>query len=91
MWIFKGFYSALDGVRPGEFNIEPLVGRLNPGQKVILAFNAMVEGQTTDRSLPRRPNCRQLETVCVTGNLPTLDPVRSRKSRALGAAGFGWH
>jgi hypothetical protein len=33
---------------------------------------------------------RQPGTVRVTRNLLTLDPVRSRKSRDLDAAGVGW-
>ena len=46
--------SALDGIGPDDLNIERLVGRLKPGQELILALNATVEGQTTAHYLADR-------------------------------------
>ena len=45
--VLGGTLSALDGIGPDDLNIERLVGRLVPGQELILALNATVEGQTT--------------------------------------------
>src|SRR5262244_545075 len=45
--VLGGTLSALDGIGPDDLNIDRLVGRLRPGQELILALNATVEGQTT--------------------------------------------
>ena len=45
--VLGGTLSALDGIGPDDLNIDRLVGRLMPGQELILALNATVEGQTT--------------------------------------------
>src|SRR5882724_682154 len=37
--VLGGTLSALDGVGPEDLNIERLVGRLRPGQELILALN----------------------------------------------------
>src|ERR1700682_2023254 len=52
--VLGGTLSALDGVGPEDLNIERLVGRLRPGQELILALNATVEGQTTAHYLAER-------------------------------------
>jgi recombination protein RecR len=45
--VLGGTLSALDGIGPDDLNISRLVGRLIPGQELILALNATVDGQTT--------------------------------------------
>jgi recombination protein RecR len=54
--VFRGLYhvlggtlSALDGIRPADLRIDPLLARIRSGavHEVILALNATVEGQTT--------------------------------------------
>jgi len=52
--VLGGTLSALDGIGPDDLNIERLVGRLKPGQELILALNATVEGQTTAHYLADR-------------------------------------
>src|SRR2546426_10696537 len=52
--VLGGTLSALDGVGPEDLNIERLLGRLKPGQELILALNATVEGQTTAHYLADR-------------------------------------
>src|SRR6202023_2466361 len=52
--VLGGTLSALDGVGPEDLNIERLIGRLKPGQELILALNATVEGQTTAHYLADR-------------------------------------
>ena len=83
---FKGRYhvlggtpSALDGVGPEDLNIERLVGRLKPGQELILALNATVEGQTTAHYLAERlagrgvKLSRLAQGVPIGGELDYLD------------------
>ena len=45
--VLGGTLSALDGVGPEDLTIDRLVRRVTPGQELILALNATVEGQTT--------------------------------------------
>jgi recombination protein RecR len=45
--VLGGTLSALDGVGPDDLNIDRLLSRLRPGQELILALNATVEGQAT--------------------------------------------
>jgi recombination protein RecR len=52
--VLGGTLSALDGIGPDDLNIERLLGRLRPGQELILALNATVEGQTTAHYLADR-------------------------------------
>jgi len=74
-----GTLSALDGIGPDDLNIERLVGRLKPGQELILALNATVEGQTTahylaDRVAGRGVTVSRLaQGVPIGGELDYLD------------------
>jgi recombination protein RecR len=52
--VLGGTLSALDGVGPEDLTIERLVARVTPGQELILALNATVEGQTTAHYLADR-------------------------------------
>jgi recombination protein RecR len=47
--VLGGRLSALEGVRPEDLAIEPLVARVAAGgvDEVVLAMNATLEGQTT--------------------------------------------
>ena len=47
--VLGGRLSALEGVRPEDLAIEPLVARVAKGEidEVVLAMNATLEGQTT--------------------------------------------
>ena len=42
--VLGGTLSALDGVGPEDLTIDRLVARVKPGQEVILALSATVEG-----------------------------------------------
>jgi recombination protein RecR len=52
--VLGGTLSALDGVGPEDLTIDRLVARVRPGQELILALNATVEGQTTAHYLADR-------------------------------------
>src|SRR6202047_351033 len=77
--VLGGTLSALDGVGPEELNIGRLVARLRPGQELILALNATVEGQTTAHYLAERVAgtgvtvSRLAQGVPIGGELDYLD------------------
>ena len=54
--VLGGTLSALDGVRPADLRIEPLLERVREGgvKEIILALNATVEGQTTAHYVTER-------------------------------------
>jgi recombination protein RecR len=77
--VLGGTLSALDGVGPEDLNIERLIGRLQPGQELILALNATVDGQTTAHYIADRvTDCgvkvsRLAQGVPIGGELDYLD------------------
>jgi recombination protein RecR len=77
--VLGGTLSALDGVGPDDLNIDRLIGRLRPGQELILALNATVEGQATahylaDRAADRGVKITRLaQGVPIGGELDYLD------------------
>src|SRR5262249_26221509 len=77
--VLGGTLSALDGVGPDDLNIERLLARIKPGQELILALNATVEGQTTAHYLADRLTGRDVKIsrlaqgVPVGGELDYLD------------------
>lgn len=81
--VLGGTLSALDGVAPGDLNIDSLVRRVTDGmgtlREVILATNATVEGQTTAHYITDRlagtgvPVSRLAHGVPVGGELDYLD------------------
>jgi recombination protein RecR len=54
--VLGGTLSALEGIRPADLRIEPLLDRLQGGEvkEIILALNATVEGQTTAHYLAEK-------------------------------------
>jgi recombination protein RecR len=83
--VLGGRLSALDGVRPENLSIEPLVARVadrsgaSPIREVILAMNATLEGQTTAHYVAERlsalgvPVTQLAHGVPVGGELDYLD------------------
>ena len=77
--VLGGTLSALDGVGPDDLNIERLLARIKPGQELILALNATVDGQTTahylvDRLAGRGVKVSRLaQGVPIGGELDYLD------------------
>jgi recombination protein RecR len=90
--VLGGTLSALDGIGPDDLNIQRLVDRLKPGQELILALNATVEGQTTAHYLADRVAGRGIivsrlaQGVPIGGELDYLDDgtltaaLRARRS-----------
>ena len=77
--VLGGTLSALDGVGPDDLNIDRLLSRLQPGQELILALNATVEGQATAHYLADRVAGRDIKVsrlaqgVPIGGELDYLD------------------
>jgi recombination protein RecR len=77
--VLGGTLSALDGVGPDDLNIDRLLSRLQPGQELILALNATVEGQATAHYLADRVAGRGVKVsrlaqgVPIGGELDYLD------------------
>jgi recombination protein RecR len=77
--VLGGTLSALDGIGPEELNIERLLARVRPGQELVLALNATVEGQTTAHYLVDRLAGRDIKIsrlaqgVPIGGELDYLD------------------
>jgi len=91
-YVLGGTLSALDGIGPDDLNIQRLVDRLKPGQELILALNATVEGQTTAHYIADRVASsgvkvsRLAQGVPIGGELDYLDDgtltaaLRARRS-----------
>ncbi len=77
--VLGGTLSALDGVGPEDLAIDRLIGRLKPGQELILALNATVDGQTTAHYIADRVAgagvklSRLAQGVPIGGELDYLD------------------
>jgi recombination protein RecR len=77
--VLGGTLSALDGVGPEDLTIDRLVARVRPGQELILALNATVEGQTTAHYIADRlassgvKLSRLAQGVPIGGELDYLD------------------
>ena len=68
--VLGGTLSALDGIGPDDLNIERLLARLRPGQELILALNATVEGQTTAHYLTDRLAGRDITITRIAQGVP---------------------
>jgi recombination protein RecR len=68
--VLGGTLSALDGVGPEDLNIDRLLGRIRPGQELILALNATVEGQTTAHYLVDRLAGREIQISRLAQGVP---------------------
>jgi recombination protein RecR len=77
--VLGGTLSALDGIGPDDLNVGRLLARIRPGQELILALSATVEGQTTAHYLADRLSGRDVtisrlaQGVPVGGELDYLD------------------
>jgi len=68
--VLGGLLSALDGIGPDDLNIKRLLARLRPGQELILALNATVEGQTTAHYLADRLAGRDVRITRLAQGVP---------------------
>jgi recombination protein RecR len=68
--VLGGTLSALDGIGPDDLNIDRLLARLRPGQELILALNATVDGQTTAHYLTDRIAGRDVRITRLAQGVP---------------------
>lgn len=68
--VLGGTLSALDGTGPDDLNIDRLLARLRPGQELILALNATVEGQTTAHYIAERVVGRDVRITRLAQGVP---------------------
>jgi recombination protein RecR len=68
--VLGGTLSALDGIGPDDLNINRLLARLIPGQELILALNATVDGQTTAHYLTDRIAGRDVRMTRLAQGVP---------------------
>lgn len=70
--VLGGRLSALDGVRPEDIAIEPLVRRVAAGgiDEVVLAMNATLEGQTTAHYITDRLEGLPIRLTMLAHGLP---------------------
>lgn len=68
--VLGGTLSALDGIGPEDLNIDRLLARIRPGQELILALNATVEGQTTAHYLVDRLAGREVQISQLAQGVP---------------------
>ena len=70
--VLGGRLSALDGVRPEDLNIKPLLARVEQGgiDEIVLAMNATLEGQTTAHYLAERLEAFPVRITQLAHGLP---------------------
>ena len=70
--VLGGRLSALDGVRPEDLAIAPLLGRVEEGgvDEVVLAMNATLEGQTTAHYIAERLEDHPVRITQLAHGLP---------------------
>jgi recombination protein RecR len=68
--VLGGTLSALDGTGPDDLHVDRLLARLRPGQELILALNATVEGQTTAHYLAERALGRDIKITRLAQGVP---------------------
>jgi recombination protein RecR len=70
--VLGGRLSALEGVRPEDLNIAPLLARIAEGgiDEVVLAMNATLEGQTTAHYIAERLEMAPVRITQLAHGLP---------------------
>ncbi|WP_295630923.1 recombination mediator RecR [Novosphingobium sp.] len=70
--VLGGRLSALDGVRPEDLTIGPLIARVTAGgiDEVVLAMNATLEGQTTAHYIAERLEALPVRITQLAHGLP---------------------
>ncbi len=70
--VLGGRLSALEGVRPEDLNIAPLLARISEGgiDEVVLAMNATLEGQTTAHYIAEKLETSPVRITQLAHGLP---------------------
>lgn len=84
--VLGGLISPMDGVGPGQLNIESLVGRVAEGEvkEVILALNATMEGETTSFYIYRKLAPHQVNLSAIARGIAVGDELEYADEATLG-------
>lgn len=84
--VLGGLISPMDGVGPGQLNIETLVKRVSEGQikEVILALNATMEGETTSFYIYRKLAPHQVDLSAIARGIAVGDELEYADEATLG-------
>ena len=85
--VLHGAISPLDGIRPEDIRLAPLLERLNNGVKeVILALDADLEGDTTVLYIAKQLNSRNIKVSRIAHGIPIGGDIDYIDHRTLGRA-----
>lgn len=84
--VLGGLISPMDGIGPGELNIEPFIERLQSGTiaEVIMALNSTMEGETTVFYLYRKMKHVQLKVSSIARGIAVGDELEFADEITLG-------
>lgn len=84
--VLGGLISPMEGVGPGQLNIETLVNRVAKGEvkEVILALNATMEGETTSFYIYRKLAPHSIELSAIARGLAVGDELEYADEATLG-------
>ena len=69
--VLGGALSPLDGIGPGELNIDSLLKRIEPDMEIIVATNSSIEGETTSLYLNKvLSNFKKIKVTRLARGLP---------------------
>lgn len=84
--VLGGLISPMDGVGPGQLNIDSLVNRVAGGEvrEVILALNATMEGETTSFYIYRKLAPHQVDLSAIARGIAVGDELEYADEATLG-------
>lgn len=84
--VLGGLISPMDGVGPGQLNIDSLVNRVGGGEvrEVILALNATMEGETTSFYIYRKLAPHQVDLSAIARGIAVGDELEYADEATLG-------
>ncbi len=84
--VLHGAISPLDGINPQDLKIQALLDRLKPGQEVILALDADLEGDTTVLYLAKILKDMNIKASRIAHGVPIGGDIDYIDYRTLGRA-----
>jgi recombination protein RecR len=84
--VLGGLISPIEGIGPGQLNVETLVSKLNYGhvQEIILALNATMEGETTSFFIFRKVAPFNVKLSAIARGLAVGDELEYADEVTLG-------
>lgn len=84
--VLGGLISPMDGIGPGQLNVESLVARVSGGniKEIILALNATMEGETTSFYIYRKLAPFNIELSAIARGIAVGDELEYADEATLG-------